>query len=137
MDARWREGRPDECLVFLPGLPDGRNVGIARRGQNGIVLARISPAAIRQPECFVREANEVMGVTPLQSFCMLVGGMFGWADPRSRPWFVELTDSRFCGLGCAGGARGILSGGRKCGPGDSSCPPSQERPLRGAQRTQH
>lgn len=124
MDALSGEGLPDECLVFMPGLPDGRNVGIARRGQEGIVVARIGPAAARQPERFVREANELMGVTPLQSFCMLVGGMFGWADLRSRPWFVEVTDSRFCGQGRAGGARGILSGGRNCGSGDFSCLPS-------------
>jgi hypothetical protein len=89
-------------------LPEGRNVGIARRGQAGVVLVSISPAAERQPDRFVREANEVMGVSPVQSFCMLVGGMFGWKDPRTEPWFVELTDGRF-GDHVRRGHRGLMT----------------------------
>ena len=124
MDARNGECLPDECLVFLPGLPDGRNVGIARRGREGIVIVRISPTAARPPERFVREANEMMGVSRLQSFCMLVGGVFGWADPRSRPWFVELTDDRFAGRKRVGGTLSVRAGERHFGHGGPDRLPS-------------
>jgi hypothetical protein len=70
---------PESCLVFLPGLDIGRNVGVADRGVDGIALLPVTDLMRLDPMGYVDRANALVGVTPPQSLKMAIGAMFGWS----------------------------------------------------------
>ncbi|HEU0203201.1 MAG TPA: hypothetical protein VFR86_22555 [Burkholderiaceae bacterium] len=89
MNGDVSAGLPAECLVYVPGLPPGRNVGVARRGVDGVCLQRMPAFKEGLARAYVRVMNNARGVTPAQSFAMFVGSMRGWEHPKADPAVVE------------------------------------------------
>jgi hypothetical protein len=89
MNAEFAGGLPAECLVYVPGMPPGRNVGLARRGVDGVCLQRVPAFGEGLARAYVRVMNSARGVTPAQCFAMFVGSMRGWEHPKANPAVVE------------------------------------------------
>lgn len=84
------EGLPDYCYVAVPDMPPNLRIRIVRRGQAGNwpITSLPTPKTNDEAESLVEEANRRLGITALQTFCMLNGSMFGWDRPGADPAWV-------------------------------------------------
>ena len=81
---------PGFCYVTIPGAPPGQKAAYVVRGHSGYWPAEDIPAQTNdESERIVREANEQLGVTPQQAFCMKNGAMLGWDKPGADPEWVR------------------------------------------------
>lgn len=74
---------PLQCLVWLPGRPDGQNIAVARRGEAGVTITSLRPIGSETAQALVKRLNREFGISEQQSLAMLYGCMFVWDAPTS------------------------------------------------------
>lgn len=80
---------PPQAVVYVPGNKPAESVGLVRWGDSGYypVVSPVVEALVDHDEgrALVKRLNAALGVSPIQSFCMLVGSMCGWNSPEADP----------------------------------------------------
>jgi hypothetical protein len=81
---------PVRCLVRIPVLPEGRNIGVATRGQDGVRLTALHSTHGETAAQLVARLNRDFGVSAVQAHAMRVGAMRGWKCARSDPRLLPI-----------------------------------------------
>jgi hypothetical protein len=80
-----KETLPEMCLVFIESAEPGHYIGAVKNGERGYFATTYDEKDPEKAKALVSLINERLGVSALESECMLTGSMFGWKAPGADP----------------------------------------------------